>query len=94
MIKYYIDWIKEYKAPVGVFVLSLSATYWAVTSQILKPVECVCESCAVECSKECEVCEVKIVNGMRMVCRKDKCELYPIAQEGESGHEEEMDNVQ
>jgi hypothetical protein len=85
MIKYYIDWIKEYKAHFSVFVLSLFATYWAVTSQTLKPAECVCESCEVECLEECEVCEVKIVDGRRLVCRGDKCFIYPIEEEGQTG---------
>mgnify|MGYP003150988714 FL=1 len=57
--------------------------------------ECVCESCAVECSEECEVCEVMIVDGMRMVCRKDQCELFALSlkiPKGGVGQKEELES--
>jgi len=91
-----INWCKEHKVKLAI-VLSLFTMVWFLSLDLnqmtVVPPECVCESCAIECSEECEICEVKIEDGVRIVCRGDKCHLYPIETEGESEQTEEVDKI-
>ena len=90
-----IDWYKENKKKFCVAVLSVVTGCWLVINNqfTVEPPECVCENCATECSEACEICEVKIEDGVRIVCRGDKCHLYPIETEGESEQTEEVDKI-
>ena len=91
----FVNWYKEHKTKFCVAVLSVVTGAWLVIGNQLtvEPPECVCESCAIECSEACEICEVKIENGVRIVCRGDKCYLYPIETEGELEQTEEVDKI-
>ena len=67
---------------VGAVVLFMFAL-WLIDVKTPKELECVCESCAIECAEECEVCEVRIEDGVRFVSRKNQSlsSVYPIKEE-------------
>lgn len=79
------NWFKEYRTHIISIVLSLSVAWTGAT--LIESERSKSQDCSTSC----------IVNGTRMVCSEDKCELHTTKQKGEQEQEqeqEEADNVQ
>jgi len=82
------NWLKQYKTHIISIILSLSVAWTGAT--LIKPEDCKCQDCSSYCLESCGVCEVKIVDGIRIVCRKNICEFYPIEKKGETNRLDEI----
>ena len=77
------DWTEDKKIKSCAAVVLFMFALWLIDVKTPKELECVCESCAIECAEECEVCEVRIEDGVRFVSRKNQSlsSVYPIKEE-------------